>query len=373
MGELVLSHLDMHYQNQQVIHDFNLTVADGELVSLLGPSGAGKTTILRAVAGLLHPLRGDIRIDGQSMLGIGPEKRQAVMVFQKPLLFPFMNVEQNVAFGLKMRKLDGRQAQRQIDDILALTQLDGMGRRKVHELSGGQQQRVSLARALVLKPAVLLLDEPLTSLDANLRQQMRELIQEVQAETRVTTLFVTHDQSEALMISHRVSLLLDGRLRQVGKPHELFHAPLDPEVARFFGGANFFEGQIHNEVFVSDLCRVPVRCKAGQGDRFSATIRPEDVVISRLPASGQNGHIHGRVKRTSFEGMATRLWVDCPGIQFTVLTADSDYRPGDRVELQIPPEKVRVFPAPIPQQARLRAEETGASDTAPRADQTHCR
>jgi ABC-type Fe3+/spermidine/putrescine transport system ATPase subunit len=371
MGELVLRHLDIHYKNQRVIHDFNLTVADGELVSLLGPSGAGKTTILRAVAGFLHPSKGEILIDGQSVIGAAPEKREAVMVFQKPLLFPFMNVEQNVAFGLKMRGQSGKRIQRQIHEILALTQLDGLGRRKVHELSGGQQQRVSLARALVLKPAVLLLDEPLTSLDATLRQQMRELIQEVQAETRVTTLFVTHDQSEALMISHRVGLLLDGRLRQVDKPHQLFYQPLDPQVARFFGGTNFFEGQIRDHVFFSDVCRVPVPRKEGNGDRFSATIRPEDVVISRKPAQGQNGHIHGRVKRTSFEGMATRVWVDCRTIQFTVLTSDTGYEPGDQVQLSIPLEKVRVFPTSIPAQERSQAEGPGSAEPANGADRTH--
>jgi ABC-type Fe3+/spermidine/putrescine transport system ATPase subunit len=368
MGELVLSHLDIRYQNQRVIHDFNLTVANGELVSLLGPSGAGKTTILRAVAGLLHPCRGDICIDGQSVLGTAPEKRNAVMVFQKPLLFPFMNVEQNVAFGLKMRGLSGKHTQRRIQEILAMTQLGGLGRRKVHELSGGQQQRVSLARALVLKPAVLLLDEPLASLDATLRQRMRELIQQVQAETRVTTLFVTHDQSEALMISHRVSLLLDGRLRQVGKPHQLFYQPLDSEVARFFGGTNFFEGYIRDHMFVSDVCRVPVPSQKTNGNRFRATIRPEDVGISRRDASGQNGHILGRVKRTSFEGMATRVWVDCPTIQFTVLTPETGYQPGDRVRLAIPPEKVRVFPAPVPEHPESRAEGPVPAGTASGAD-----
>ena len=166
----------------------------------------------------------------------------AVLVFQKPLLFPFMNVEQNVAFGLRMRGRLRQKEQQQIEEILELVQLRGLNRRKIHELSGGQQQRVSLARALVLKPAILLLDEPLSNLDSNLRQQMRELIQDIQAQTRITTLFVTHDQAEALMLSQRVTLLLDGQLRQVGTPQELFYQPVDVEVARFFGGCNFFHG-----------------------------------------------------------------------------------------------------------------------------------
>jgi ABC-type Fe3+/spermidine/putrescine transport system ATPase subunit len=178
MGKLSIQDLHIRYGDQPVIENFSLEIQDGELVSVLGPSGAGKTTILKAVAGLLTPQKGDIFIDGAKINHLPPEKRDAVMVFQKPLLFPFMNVAQNVAFGLRMRGKPGRKERRQIDEILELTQLQGLHRRKVHELSGGQQQRVSLARALVLKPSILLLDEPLSNLDFNLRQQMRELIRE---------------------------------------------------------------------------------------------------------------------------------------------------------------------------------------------------
>ena len=239
MGELQLKNLTIRYGSVPIVRNLNLEVHDGEMVALLGPSGAGKTTVLKAVAGLIHPHEGEIIIDGQPVKNLPPEKRNAVMVFQKSLLFPFMNVAQNIAFGMRMQGFQGREARFKIREIMQLTELDGLGQRKIHELSGGQQQRVSLARALVLKPAILLLDEPLSNLDANLRQQMRELIQDIQTETRITTLFVTHDQAEALMISHRVGLLLDGRLRQVGEPRDLFYRPADTDVARFFGGCNF--------------------------------------------------------------------------------------------------------------------------------------
>jgi ABC-type Fe3+/spermidine/putrescine transport system ATPase subunit len=340
MGVLELKDLDIAYGGEAVIRRFSLEVAQGEIVSLLGPSGAGKTTILKAVAGLVAPAAGDIRIDGRSVRRLPPEKRSAVMVFQKPLLFPFMNVEQNIAFGLRMQAVAPAEARGRIRDILELTQLTGLEGRKVHEISGGQQQRVALARALVLKPAILLLDEPLSSLDANLRQQMRELIQDIQAEMRITTLFVTHDQSEALMISRRIGLLLGGRLRQVGTPQDLFHRPVDREVAGFFGGCNFFEGRIRQGAFECDLGSFPVPGVNANGHRLTATIRPEDIVI----AVDSDHPIAGRVRKTSFEGTATRLWVDCGELSLVVLTPRSDFAPGQPVRLRLPAEKIRIFP-----------------------------
>jgi ABC-type sugar transport system ATPase subunit len=263
------------------------------------------------------------------------------MVFQKSLLFPFMNVSQNIAFGLRMQGHQKREIDKKIQQIMELTRLTGLGRRKVHELSGGQQQRVSLARALVLKPAILLLDEPLSNLDANLRQQMRELIQEIQAETRITTLFVTHDQAEALMLSHCVALLLDGRLRQVGEPRELFHRPADPDVARFFGASNFIQGRLKNGRFHSEFATVPTTLTNGNGHLMTATIRPEDIIIK---SASENG-LQAQVQKTNFEGSTTRVWVQCKGNRFVVLTSDIDFFPGQNVALRLPPEKIRIFPS----------------------------
>jgi ABC-type Fe3+/spermidine/putrescine transport system ATPase subunit len=341
MGELLLRNLTIRYGSKPVVRDFNLEVLDGEMVALLGPSGTGKTTVLKAVAGLIHPHKGEIIIDGKPVKDLPPEKRNAVMVFQKSLLFPFLNVAQNIAFGLRMQERQGRDTRKKIQEIMQLTELTGLGQRKIHELSGGQQQRVSLARALVLKPAILLLDEPLSNLDANLRQQMRELIQDIQAETRITTLFVTHDQAEALMISHRVGLLLDGRLRQVGRPRELFYRPADPEVACFFGGCNFIQGRIKDGHFQSEFATVPTAQTNGNGHLLTATIRPEDIIIT----SESKYNLQGQVQKTNFEGSATRIWVQCQGNRFVVLTSDADFSPGQNVGLHLPPEKIRIFPA----------------------------
>ncbi|MEJ2642192.1 MAG: ABC transporter ATP-binding protein [Desulfosarcinaceae bacterium] len=362
MGELQLENLTIAYGDLAVIQDVDLRVAEGEMVSLLGPSGAGKTTILKAIAGLLRPKAGDIRINGTSVLDLAPERRDAVLVFQKPLLFPFMNVAHNVAFGLRMKgHLTARECRHRIEEILALTELSGMERRRVQELSGGQQQRVSLARALVLKPAILLLDEPLSNLDATLRQQMRELIQNIQAETGITTLFVTHDQSEALMLSHRVCLLLEGRLRQVGDPRQLFYQPADPEVARFFGGANFFEGEVSGGLFISPYATAEAGTERSY-KKITATIRPEEIQIS----PGGNGHpgsaLAGIVRKTSFEGIATRLWVTCEDQEFVVLTPITAYRPGDRVVLELPAEKLRLF---LPAERGPRAEKILPTRKAP--------
>jgi len=340
MGVLTLSDLAVAYGGETVVHGLNLDVSEGELVSLLGPSGAGKTTILKAVAGLLPPARGDIRIDGRSVHGRPPEKRSAVMVFQNPLLFPFMNVAQNIGFGLRMQGVAPDEARGRIRDILELTRLSGLEGRRVNEISGGQQQRVALARALVLKPSILLLDEPLSNLDANLRQQMRELIQDIQSETRVTTLLVTHDQSEALMISHRIGLLLSGRLRQVGTPKEVFQRPVDRDVAEFFGGCNFFTGRIRQGVFGCELGSFPAPDIHANGQLLTATIRPEDILIG----ADSEYPISARVRRASFEGAATRLWVDCDAVSLVVLTPRSDLAPGRPVRLRLPAEKLRIFP-----------------------------
>jgi ABC-type Fe3+/spermidine/putrescine transport system ATPase subunit len=232
---VTLDHLSLSYGSTQVFYDLGLQIRPSEMMALLGPSGCGKTSVLKIIAGLVQPTRGDVRFNGDSVVSIPAERREVVLVFQKPLLFPHMNVSENIAFGLKMRQTPEREIQRRVTEMLRLVQLEGYDARRPKELSGGQEQRVALARALVTRPRVLLLDEPFSALDEALRMELRILIQTLQTQTGVTTIFVTHDQSEAASISDRIALLLDGKIEQIGAPRDFYLEPKTIAAARFFG------------------------------------------------------------------------------------------------------------------------------------------
>ncbi|MEY2641730.1 MAG: hypothetical protein RLZZ368_377 [Actinomycetota bacterium] len=218
--------------------DFDLKIAPGEFISLLGPSGCGKTTALRIAAGFERADAGTVSLGGHELSPIPAHKRNMGMVFQSYSLFPNLDVRKNVAFGLKTRRLESSVIARRVDEMLEIVQLSGLGDRFPHQLSGGQQQRVALARALAVRPEVLLLDEPLSALDARVRSTLRDEIKRIQRDTGVTTLFVTHDQDEALAMSDRVGVMSEGRLEQVGSPHEVYQSPASPFVARFVGSIN---------------------------------------------------------------------------------------------------------------------------------------
>lgn len=215
------------------IRDFTCDIAEGEFFALLGPSGCGKTTTLRIAAGLETPDSGTVSFDGRDVSHVPPEKRNAAMVFQSYALFPHMNVFENVAFGLRARKMPKAELASRVEEALALVQLAGMGKRDVTELSGGQQQRVALARALAIHPRILLLDEPLSNLDAELRFSTREQLAELQKRLGITALYVTHDQEEALALAQRIAVLKDGVCHQIGTPEEILHAPATPFVRTF--------------------------------------------------------------------------------------------------------------------------------------------
>ncbi|MDP8974279.1 MAG: ABC transporter ATP-binding protein, partial [Actinomycetota bacterium] len=210
---------------EPALSGLSLAVEPGELVAFLGPSGCGKTTALKVIAGLLRPTSGDVLVDGRSVLDVPPEKRGAAMVFQKPLLFPHMSVEANVGFGLRMRNFSRGQIGRRVEAALRQVRMEGFADRRPGELSGGQQQRVALARALVTEPRLLLLDEPLSALDANLREEMRGLVKEMQREGGYTTVFVTHDQEEAVVLADRIAFLFEGRLQMYDKPQAFYDRP----------------------------------------------------------------------------------------------------------------------------------------------------
>ncbi len=269
-ASLQLVELSAGYGRTPVLDRVSLDVAPGEFVALVGPSGCGKTTALKVIAGLVAPTSGEVRFDGRSANAVPAERRGAAMVFQKPLLFPHLTAAENVAFGLKMRRVAPDETRRRVDEALALVQLDGLGSRKPKELSGGQEQRVALARALVTEPRVLLLDEPFSALDENLRVEMRSLVRAVQRRLRTTTVFVTHDQREAALLADRIALVLDGRIRQVGPPRDFYTAPVGPDVARFFGWTVLTEGR----AFRAERARVVARSETSDGPvhRVHATV-----------------------------------------------------------------------------------------------------
>lgn len=278
MNSITLSNLGKTYPNagQPALNNLSLTIASGSLTALLGPSGCGKTTALKIIAGLLGPSSGDICINGVSVLTQAPDLRGAVMVFQNPLLFPHMTVAENIAFGLTMRRLPKAEIAVRVAEMLTLVQLSEFGPRRPSQLSGGQAQRVALARALILKPRLLLLDEPLSNLDTTLRAEMRVLIRNLQRATGITTIFVTHDQQEAVVMADQIALILNGNLHQFGPPDAFFERPVSQTVARFFGGVNFINGSNKGGNFTSAIGTVTLSQTFGDGPA-TLTIRPENI------------------------------------------------------------------------------------------------
>lgn len=350
MTRLTLENLTLRYRGQTdaAVDDLNLVVETGSLTALLGPSGCGKTTTMKMIAGLLEPTGGDIRFDGQSVLGIAPEKRGAVMVFQNYLLFPSMSVGQNVGFGLKMRRVDRKIIDRRVGELLELVRLPGLQDRRPSELSGGQQQRVALARALIVEPRMLLLDEPLSNLDAHLRFEMRDLIREIQHAMGITTVFVTHDREEAVVLADRIALIFDGCLQQHDDPTAFYERPQSRRIAAFFGGVNFFPGRRIGARFDSALGVFPIRSGDGADGAGILTIRPENV---RIAPAGADNTLIGRIASQIYMGTHSRLTVAVDDHTVHVVAAAETaktYVQGDAVGLQFPRDKLWVLPPDVP-------------------------
>ncbi len=324
------------------LSDLSLQVNSGEMVALLGPSGCGKTTALKILAGLIAPTKGEVRFDGKPVLDLTPDQRGAVMVFQNALLFPHMSVAANVGFGLRMRGLPKADIATRVERMLDAVRLPGFGPRKPSELSGGQAQRIALARALILQPALLLLDEPLSSLDAHLRTDMRDLICTLQRETRITTLFVTHDQAEAVAMADRVALLLAGRLRQFDPPAAFYKRPADVDVARFFGGANFVPGRIINGHFHSALGTLAL--DSAPPDRpGTLTVRPESIRLG----PGDTNTVVGMVQSVQFLGTQTTVRLTVAGVPLEMsLPPDqaTAIGTGQNVTIHLPAPALWVMP-----------------------------
>jgi putative spermidine/putrescine transport system ATP-binding protein len=346
--EVRLEGLSRHYGAVKALDGLDLTLHPGELVVLLGPSGCGKTTTLRLLAGLEDADVGRITVAGQDVTHQPANKRDMGMVFQAYSLFPHMTVKDNVAFGLRLRrrpKADRDQRAMEMLDLVGLTEQAG---RYAHQLSGGQQQRVALARALAIEPQVLLLDEPLSALDAKVRAQLRDQIRRIQLELGITTLFVTHDQEEALAIADRVGVMRDGRIEQLGPPTEIYSRPATSFVAEFVGLTNRLAGQVSGTTVTVRGCELPLVDPTTPPGPVTALVRPEAVTLASQAAEGQ-GPLHGTVIATTFLGATSRVTVDLGDttILAQLATSQASSLPaGSHVTLTIRPDPVLVSADP---------------------------
>ncbi len=323
MAEISLRGLTKRFGNTVAVSNLTLTLASGELVALLGPSGCGKTTTLRMIAGFETPTEGQVLLADRDVTEAPPEKRNCGMVFQNYALFPHLTVHQNVAFGLQMRGIDRTEVDRRVAEILDKVGLGGLGGRFPRQLSGGQQQRAALARALVINPNVLLLDEPLANLDAKLREEMRFYIRSLQREFHITTLYVTHDQAEALVLADRIAVLMDGVLQQFDAPETVYRRPQTVQVAAFIGLTNLIPARVSARSGERLVLETPVGQLRACGpadlrDGMDATlsVRPENIELGRpgvaAPGDGQN-HLRGVVRERTFLGSLFDYRVDVGG------------------------------------------------------------
>ncbi|GAB4538241.1 MAG: ABC transporter ATP-binding protein [Anaerolineae bacterium] len=352
MSFLRLENLAVAYEkNKPILMDYNLSVERGRLVSLLGPSGCGKTTTLRTVAGFIEPLRGRVYIGGRDYSRVPPHRRNIGLVFQNYALFPHLSVFDNVAFGLKMRRVPREQIKERVPQALRLVGMAGFEDRLPSQLSGGQQQRVALARAIVIEPHLLLLDEPLSNLDAKLRVEMRAELRRLQQELGITMLYVTHDQAEALSLSDRIVVMNQGHIEQEGTPQEIYHRPATAFVAEFMGFDNHFEAQViavEDRRAVLQAGEITLTAALPQGrevrprEAVRVFFRPHNV---RLAAEPGPNRIAGRHDFYTFQGNTTQYFIDTALGRFNVVLPEEHPRTdlGD-VYLSIPPENLVITP-----------------------------
>jgi putative spermidine/putrescine transport system ATP-binding protein len=348
MPFLEIVHLDKHYGANQVVRDFNLAIDKGEFVSFLGPSGCGKTTTLRMVAGFEFPDTGAIHIDGKDVVNLKPNQRNIGMVFQAYALFPNLTVAQNVAFGLKVAGVPRAERGVRVEEMLALIRLPGLGARYPFQLSGGQQQRVALARALAVRPKLLLLDEPLSALDAKIRVSLRQEIRSIQKKLGITTIYVTHDQEEALSMSDRIVVMNAGVAEQVGDPFAIYNRPATDFVASFVGTLNRLEARVTDPatgaVAIDGQPVALGRPLAAAGATVTLALRPEALKLGPAAAT-----LRGRVEDVAFHGPVVRIRAALGGQSVALDSFNTiAFRPpsvGDVVELGFDPADVLVTEA----------------------------
>ena len=342
MGKRLIELRDVskEYDGDLALDHVNLYINDGEFLTLLGPSGCGKTTMLRLIAGFIMPTTGQILMNGTDIAKVPPYKREINTVFQKYALFPHLNVFDNIAFGLRIKKTPKDQIEQKVNAMLKLVNLEGYGKRWIDQLSGGQQQRVAIARALVNQPKVLLLDEPLGALDLKLRKEMQVELKRMQQQLGITFIYVTHDQEEALTMSDTIVVMKDGVIQQIGKPTDIYNEPNNPFVADFIGESNIVPAVMLEDykVRMKGMTFPCVDAGFGKNVEVDVVIRPEDIDI----VAPEKARMVGKVVSVVFKGVHYEIDVDCGGYEWVVQS--TDYAAvGDTVGISIPPDAIHVM------------------------------
>lgn len=357
MTRLELTQLVKRFGDVTAVKGIDLTVEPGSLVALLGPSGCGKTTTLRMIAGLEQPTEGDIRFDDESVMHLAPDKRNIGMVFQRYVLFPHMSVEKNVGFGLRMRGMNKAEINKRVAEVLDIVQLNGFEKRFPSQLSGGQQQRVAIARTVITDPRLMLMDEPLSNLDAKLREEMRTFITGLQKRLNLTTVFVTHDQVEAIELADKIGVMFDGEIVQFGTPEEIFNHPVNTTVADFMGATNLIEGTIASKADQNENQGASLQTTSGLlqlvheppqavGETVTATVRPEHIDMLSVSDVQAENSFKGTILDAVYYGGSLSYNVQAEG--FTLQVRDRSTRRfsvGEEVMLHFDKEHLWIFPS----------------------------
>ena len=335
-----LRDITVEFDGERVLDRLNLSIGDGEFVTLLGSSGCGKTTTLRVIAGFIQPQSGEVFFDGKSVAGLPPYKRPVNTIFQRYALFPNYNVYENIAFGLKLKKVPKDEIKERVTEMLRLVNLSGFENRSVTRLSGGQQQRVAIARARINQPKVLLLDEPLAALDLKLRKDMQNELKNMQKKLGITFIYVTHDQEEALSMSDTVVVMNEGTVQQIGKPTDIYNEPQNAFVADFIGESNIIDGRMLRDYRVRFAGREFECLDSGfaQGEAVDVVIRPEDVDI----VPGDAGQLTGTITSVTFRGVHFEIIVDVQGFKWMIQTTD-EHKEGENVRLFVEPDAIHIM------------------------------
>ncbi|MBQ9806919.1 MAG: ABC transporter ATP-binding protein [Clostridia bacterium] len=335
-----LNGISKAFDGETVLDNMSLEIHDKEFITLLGPSGCGKTTTLRIIGGFETPDQGDVYFDGERINDVPPYKRQVNTVFQRYALFPNLNVFDNIAFGLRLKKCPDAEIKTKVKDMLAMVNLRGFERRRVHTLSGGQQQRVAIARALINQPKVLLLDEPLSALDLKLRKDMQNELKNIQHQTGITFIYVTHDQEEALSMSDTVVVMENGHIQQIGSPTDIYNEPVNAFVADFIGESNIVDGVMLEDRRAKFAGHV-FDCVDGgfeKNEAVDVVVRPEDVDV----VAPEKGMLKGLVTGVTFRGVHYEIIVDVEGFKWMIQTTDF-VAEGETIGLSIDPDAIHIM------------------------------